>query len=50
MGDDKHCSLESVIATEQLALREFRVPDCKRETQAITELIDHLAKSPQDFF
>jgi GAF domain-containing protein len=50
MDDEKHCSLESVIATEQLALREFRVPDCKRETRIIAELIDHMARSPQDFF
>jgi GAF domain-containing protein len=50
MADEKHCSLESVIATEQLALRKFRVPDCQRETRIIAELIDHLAQSPQDFF
>ena len=50
MAREEHCSLESVIATGQLDLRESRAPDCNGETRAITELIDHLAKSPEDFF
>jgi GAF domain-containing protein len=50
MAREEHYSLESVIATGQLDLRESRTPDCNGETRAITELIDHLAKSPQDFF
>jgi GAF domain-containing protein len=50
MADEKQCSLESVMATEQLALRKSRVPDCRGETRTISGLINHLAESPQDFF
>ncbi len=50
MAGEEACGLESVIATDQLDLRKPRVPDCNGETRAITELIDHLAESPQDFF
>ncbi len=48
-GEDQ-CSLASVIATEQLGQRGFRVPDCNRETRAINQLIAQLSESPQDFF
>jgi hypothetical protein len=50
MTDDKHCRLESVIATEQLDLRKSRVPDCNGETRMISELISQLAESPESFF
>ena len=38
------------MATEQLGLRNSRIPDCQGETRAITELISNLAESPHDFF
>lgn len=47
---EEHHSLESTIATQQLGLRKPRVPDCKRETRIINDLISQLAVSPQDFF
>jgi hypothetical protein len=50
MTHQAQCSLDSVIATEQLGLRKSRAADCHEETRKINELISHLAKSPQDFF
>jgi GAF domain-containing protein len=50
MNQTGECSLESVIATEQLAMRKSRAPDCKTETRVITELINQAAESPHDFF
>lgn len=49
MAEEYH-SLESTIATQQLGLRKPRVPDCKRETRIINDLISQLAVEPQDFF
>lgn len=50
MTNQKHCTLESVIATEQLGLRKSRAPDCKGETQIINQLIGQLAEYPEGFF
>lgn len=43
-------SLESVIATEQLDLRESRVPDRDAESRTTLALIKDLAKAPDTFF
>jgi len=50
MAKVEHCSLESVLATELLAARKPRAPDCNKETCIITELIEQAAESPQNFF
>jgi transcriptional regulator with GAF, ATPase, and Fis domain len=50
MTNTGSCSLESVIATEQLARRESRAPDCNEETRKIMELFSQLAESPDSFF
>jgi GAF domain-containing protein len=50
MNQAGECSLDSVIATEQLALRKPRAPDCAAETRVIAELINQAAESPHDFF
>jgi GAF domain-containing protein len=46
----EQCTLESVIATDQLDRRKSRVPDYHGETRMITRLYSQLAESPHDFF
>jgi GAF domain-containing protein len=49
-ANEDQCSLDSVIATEQLARRKPRAPDCNGETRTINQLISELSESPQNFF
>jgi GAF domain-containing protein len=44
------CDLDSVIATEQLDLRQSRVADLSGEAQATLDLLRVLAKFPEEFF
>jgi GAF domain-containing protein len=44
------CSLESVIATDELSRRSSRIANKAAESQAELELTLELARSPQDFF
>ena len=49
-ASEDQCSLDSVIATEQLGHRKSRRPDCNGETRAINQLISQLSESPHGFF
>lgn len=44
------CSLESVIATGELARRAKRKPDPARETKALLQLLQDLGAAPETFF
>ena len=44
------CDLESVIATNELSLRESRVSDTDAEDQAALDLVSALSKTPNHFF